>query len=228
MANSFMADLSGLAGASSITPKKTTSREGNTELNMEDFLQLMVVQLQNQTIDDTADTGEMLNQMVQMQMITALTNMTDASIMSYASSLVGKEVTIGIVNGNDIEERVLTVTGTGQSDGQQVIFCDDGNVYQLSQIMAVGRLPAVNKPEETEPDLDPGTPDVTIPETTDKTENGGTADITGGETDSTGSGDRTDDPLEGGLLDDLLKDPTAGDNSPSYEGEQGAPTDGTE
>ena len=33
-------------------------------LNFEDFLQLMVQQLQNQTMDNTADTGEMLNQMV--------------------------------------------------------------------------------------------------------------------------------------------------------------------
>ena len=155
MANGFMADI-GALGASSITPKKSTSREGNTEMKMEDFLTLMVVQLQNQTIDDTADTGEMLNQLVQMQMVTALSNMTDASIMSYASSLVGKEVTVGYVDDeNNLHEEVLKVIGTGVYDGQQVIFCEDGKMYALSQIMAVGRLADPEEPEEPGPGPQP-------------------------------------------------------------------------
>ena len=36
----------------------------DTGLQFEDFLQLMVQQLQNQTMDNTADTSEMLNQLV--------------------------------------------------------------------------------------------------------------------------------------------------------------------
>lgn len=148
MSSSFMADIGSL-GAASVTAKKSTSREGNTEMKMEDFLKLMIVQLQNQTIDDTADTGEMLNQLVQMQMVTALSNMTDASVMSYASSLVGKEVTIGYVDRDGtLHEDVLKVTGTGLYSGQQVIFCEDGNMYQLNQIMAVGRLPETDEAEE--------------------------------------------------------------------------------
>ena len=130
-----MADI-GALGAQAVTAKKSTSRPNNTEMKMEDFLKLMVVQLQSQTIDDTADTGEMLNQLVQMQMVTALSNMTDASVMSYASSLVGKEVTIGYVDkDNNFHQEVLNVIGTGVYNGQQVIFCDDGNMYQLNQIM---------------------------------------------------------------------------------------------
>ncbi len=148
MASSFMADIGSL-GTEAITAKKSTSRANNTEMKMEDFLKLMVVQLQSQTIDDTADTGEMLNQLVQMQMVTALSNMTDASVMSYASSLVGKEVTIATVDkDNNLQENVLRVIGTGLYDGQQVIFCDDGNMYQLSQIMAVGRIPQLEEDAE--------------------------------------------------------------------------------
>ena len=132
--SNYMTDISGLVSLSPQTAKNSTSRANNTELKMEDFLTLMIVQLQNQT-------------MVQMQMITAMTNMTDATLMSYAGSLVGKEVTIGIVNGNQLEERVITVIGTGVSNGEQVIFGDDGNTYALSQIMAVGRLPEIEEPE---------------------------------------------------------------------------------
>lgn len=254
MANSFMADIGSL-GATSITAKKSTSREGNTEMKMEDFLTLMVVQLQNQTIDDTADTGEMLNQLVQMQMVTALSNMTDASIMSYASSLVGKEVTIGVVNGdNELEEKVLNVIGTGLYDGQQVIFCDDGNMYQLSQIMAVGRLPEEDKPEEPEVDKEQDElekeANARIDQLVSDIRNGNiTADNAGGKTDAgsagavdavntdnnaensaeteaeTGTGSGNADPLKGGLLDGMLVNPNPADES--YTGEQGAPTDET-
>ena len=139
---SLMGDIGSFLGVGSADiVQNSTSRKGNTELNMDDFLRLMIVQLTNQTMDDTMDTSEMMNQFLQMQMITALSNMNDISIQSYANSLVGKKVTIGVVNGDVLEERELFVYGTGTYNGQQVIFCEDGNMYFLSQIMAVGVLP---------------------------------------------------------------------------------------
>lgn len=148
---SYMADISYLLGTGNgIDAVNSTSRKNNTELDMQDFLQLMIVQLQNQTMDDTMDTSEMMNQLVQMQMVTALTNVTEASVMSYASSLVGKTVTIGILNGNVLEEREIEVIGTGVAGGQQVIFGSDGQTYFLKQIMAVGKLPEIEEPDKGE------------------------------------------------------------------------------
>ena len=73
--SSYMGDISGIVGGTgNITTDKKESKKSGYDLSMQDFLTLMMVELQNQTIDDTADTGEMLNQMVQMQMVTALTN----------------------------------------------------------------------------------------------------------------------------------------------------------
>ena len=137
----LLADIGGMLGASGTTASKSTSRKNNTELNMEDFLKLMIVQLTNQTIDDAMDTSEMMNQMIQMQMITAITNMNEISTQSYANSLVGKVVTIGILSNGVLEEREIVVYGTGTYNGQQVIFGHDGKMYFLNQIMAVGRLP---------------------------------------------------------------------------------------
>ena len=99
MSSNSMADIAGLLDGTTgvYQPKNSTSRKNNTELNMEDFLQLMIVQLTNQSIDDAMDTSEMMNQMVQMQMISAITNLTASSVMGYASSLVGKVVTVGLV-----------------------------------------------------------------------------------------------------------------------------------
>ena len=157
--------------------KNSTSRKNNTaELDMTDFLQLMVVQLQNQSIDNTMDTSDMLNQMVQMQMITALANMTDASVMGYASSLVGKEVTIGDYSSGELVEKVVTITGSGVWDGEQVLFAGD-EVYKLSSVMAVGRLPS--KDGDSDGDED------------DKVDGTGGTEGTGG-TGGTGGTDGTD------------------------------------
>lgn len=176
---SILGDIGNLTGAyGSITPEHSTSRKGNTELNMEDFLKLMIVQLTSQTIDDTMDTSEMMNQMVQMQMITAITNMTEVNVQSYANSLVGQIVTVGFVQGDTLEERVVQVMGTGTFNGQQVIFASDGNMYYLNQIMAVGVLPdengkypqlqgGANDPDEEDPDpgfgVNPDNPENTTP-----------------------------------------------------------------
>lgn len=141
---SYIQDLGDLYAVSATTkqPTHSTARRANANsLDMTDFLTLMVVQLQNQTMDNTADTSDMLNQLVQMQMVNAMVNMTDASVMSYASSLVGKEVTVGNINSaGELEEEVVEIIGTGMSNGEQVVFTKDGT-YRLSSIMAVGRLP---------------------------------------------------------------------------------------
>lgn len=151
--SSYMGDLTtylstGVAGAD--TAAKVKSNSDKFDLGMEDFLTLMVTELQNQSIDQTADTSEMLNQMVMMQMVTALTNMTDASIMSYAASLVGKTVTVGSYDDKGVLQEVVgTVTGTGTMDGDQVIFVND-KYYKMNEIMAVGTLPEVQESEGTE------------------------------------------------------------------------------
>lgn len=131
-------------------------------LNFEDFLQLMVQQLQNQTMDNTADTSEMLNQLVQMSTVQMLSSVQDsmeamvnASSLNYAASLVGKTVTVGKLDeeGN-LQEVVGTVTGTGTYQGAFVIFLDNNEMYYLNDIMAVGTLPGL--PEEPEEPTDPG------------------------------------------------------------------------
>lgn len=138
----------GLAG----TKIKTTNPSaGNANLDMMDFLKLIVLQFQNQDPENAASSTDMMNQMVQMSVVQAITNITDAATMLYTSSLVGKEVTIGQYNkDNKLEEIVGVVTGTGTYNGQQVVFVNDESYY-LSDIMAIGRLPEKEEPPE-EPD----------------------------------------------------------------------------
>lgn len=185
----YMGDITNYlipAGNTSTTKRATSS--SNIELDMTDFLTLMVTELTNQSIDETADTSDMLNQMVQMQMIQAITNMTDASIMSYAASLVGKEVTVGQFDADgNLQEVVGTVQGTGTMNGQQVVFVDD-KYYYMNEIMAVGRLP--EKVEES------GEGDENKVNGTGQSENSGDKTEGTGGTESGGSEnqDKTADP----------------------------------
>lgn len=142
-----MGDLTSYLSVGSASAAATAkASKDSVSLDMTDFLSLMVAELTNQSMDDTADTSEMLNQLVQMQMIQALTNMTDASVMSYAASLVGKEVTVGQYNeSGELQEIVGVVSGTGTYGGEQVVFVGD-KYYYMNEIMAVGRLPEVAEP----------------------------------------------------------------------------------
>lgn len=161
---SYIGDLGSYMKVNGMASGVATTKSNDIGLDMTGFLTMMLAQFQNQSIDDTADTSEMLNQLVQMQMVQALVNMTDASVMSYAASLVGKEVTIGTYDAKGkLQETVGTVTATGTYGGEQVIFLGD-QCFKMSQILAVGRLPSnEEKPDapsegegnETEPPTDP-------------------------------------------------------------------------
>ena len=185
-----MRDVSSLYGThkTDLGNEVTIAKKGsNLDLDMTSFIQLMITQLTSQGIDNTMDTSEMLNQMVQMQMITSMVNMTDAVTMNYAASLVNQKVTVGKY-GEDgkLQEIYGTVTGTGTINGQQVIFLDDKEYYYLSEIMAVGKLPP--KVEET-----PGEDE---DNNTDGTDTENNTDGTNNNTDGTNTDNNTD--TEGG------------------------------
>lgn len=140
--------------------KEQALYEDKSTLSFTDMLSLMVTQFQNQTIDNQASTADMMNQLVQMSNMQAMTEMstqikelTLANVMAYSASLVGQTVTVGVWNEETkkMEEVVGKVQGTGTYNGQQVIYLDNGEGYFLSDIMAVGTLP----PKEETP-IEPG------------------------------------------------------------------------
>ena len=121
------------------------------DMTTEDFMTLIMAQFQNQDIMNPASTDDFLNQMIQMMTIQTMTNMNDISTISYAASLVGKEVTIGVPGKEGLEEIVGVVTGTGMMNGQQIIIVN-GKEYGLNQILAIGKLPENPPPDELDPD----------------------------------------------------------------------------
>ena len=96
---------------------------------------------------------------------TQVDQLTEANILNYSASLVGKGVTVGVYNEETkkYDEVYGIVTASGTYNGQQVIFIGD-DCYTLNSIMAVGKLPEQKpdpvdpdkKPDETDPDKEPG------------------------------------------------------------------------
>ena len=148
--NDYTADLGALsrAAASNSLQYGATKKGGSTSLDMTDFLQLIVAQFQNQDPENAASSTDMLNQLVQMATVQAISTITDATTLMYSSSLVGKTVTVGEYKDGKLQEIVGTVTGTGTYNGESIIFVD-GVAYSLNSIMAVGKLP--EKPVDPKP-----------------------------------------------------------------------------
>ena len=135
----------------------TTDETGNPyDLTMSDFYKLLATQIQYQDADNPMDTSEMVNQLVQNQMSKAITQMSTAvsdlttvNLLNYASSMMGKEVTVakvdkdGYYTGEEIKGVVSRV-----SLGTVPAVVIDGEEYSLVQIMGVGTIPDKPDPEE--------------------------------------------------------------------------------
>ena len=99
MANDYMGDLATIMKVP-ITNKvadKSTNKKAGSDLDMTDFLTLMVAGFKNQDMENPASTSDMMNQLVQMSVVTAINNIntliSESTVMTYAASLVGKTVT---------------------------------------------------------------------------------------------------------------------------------------
>ncbi|MCM1023355.1 MAG: hypothetical protein NC395_04775 [Prevotella sp.] len=68
--------------------------ETNSYMSFDSYLKLLVAQMQNQDFNNPMDDSEVLAQMAQYSMLEGIKNMTQQSSISYATSLVGKVVTV--------------------------------------------------------------------------------------------------------------------------------------
>lgn len=188
-----MADLSIndriMSSLKSLTTNKTASTELQSEidLQMTDWMTLLVAQLQNQTMDNQVDTNEMMGQLAQYAQIQAIQDMVSMqedlysmSYSSYAASLIGKEVTAAaietVTNSTGVTEELVTtkgvVTGVTLFEGEPYVYVGDKQ-FALSQIMIVGNVEEKTAEEET-PEVEgtEGTEGVTGSEGTGEAGNG--------------------------------------------------------
>lgn len=73
---------------------KESEDKSSSYLDFDSYLQLLVAQMSNQDFNNPMSDSEVLAQMAQYSMLEGIKNMTQQSSVSYASSLVGKVVTV--------------------------------------------------------------------------------------------------------------------------------------
>ncbi len=120
---------------------ESTRSTGSNGLSVDDFYALLATQIKYQDADNPMDTSEMMGQMVQTQMIDAITQMSNINTTTYASSMVGQTVTVAEVDeyGNYTGQDITGVV-SGTILGQNPTIRVEGKDYLLSQIVAVGTV----------------------------------------------------------------------------------------
>ncbi len=110
------------------------------ELTMTDFYQLMAAEMRYQDPDNPMDTSELMAQLVQSKMITAMAQMTSTSMITYATSMLGKEVRVAEVDelGRGTGKYTKgTITGVSLAGDTPTVYIGDKE-YKMTQIMSVG------------------------------------------------------------------------------------------
>ncbi len=139
-------------------------------LTMDDFYELLAAQLKYQDADNPMDSSEMMDQMVQMEMmdatnsmVAAIQELTFSNLTSYATSLMGQEVTIAEVD-PETGEYIGSIKGVveGVSLGSYPTVVVNGKQYSVTQVMGVGTVPELEG--ETDSEEGTGDTDTVVPE----------------------------------------------------------------
>lgn len=118
----------------------TDSVSGGTQqtLTQNDFLQLLVTQMENQDPLQPQSDTEMASQMAQFTSLTQTSAMSSSLSQMQANSLIGSTVAIQLPNSNSTTSGVVqsVLLGAESSDGTPQVMVN-GTAYDLSQVLSV-------------------------------------------------------------------------------------------
>lgn len=117
----------------------------NGNLNMQDFLNLLVAQMTNQDAMNPMDNTEFIAQMAQFSSLQAMTDLTEMAVQGQATSLIGKNVIVADYNskGELVVEEGIVQRVTIHS-GETKLYVNDKE-YSYSNVM---EIKAAEKQEE--------------------------------------------------------------------------------
>jgi flagellar basal-body rod modification protein FlgD len=110
------------AAAASAGSAATTPENPNSILGQNDFLKLMVAQLQAQNPLEPGNSNEFVNELAQLTQVEQTTNLANASELSGAVQLIGRTVTYNSASGASASGTVESV----QSDASGTTVTVEG------------------------------------------------------------------------------------------------------
>jgi flagellar basal-body rod modification protein FlgD len=130
------------------------------QLTQNDFLQLLVAQMENQDPLQPQSDTQMAAQMAQFTSLSQTTAMSSSLSMIQANSLIGSTVTVQQPNSNSTASGVVqsVLLGSQSSDGTPQIVIN-GTAYDISQVLSV--TPTTTTPNQTSTSSSPSTPSST-------------------------------------------------------------------
>ena len=110
----------------------------NQTLTQNDFLQLLVAQMENQDPLQPQSDTEMASQMAQFTSLSQTSSMSSSLSMMQANSLIGSTVTLQIPNSQSTTSGVVQSVklGSESSDGTPQVVVN-GTSYDLSSVLGV-------------------------------------------------------------------------------------------
>lgn len=135
--------MSGIQGLNSTNGNQTVNTPfadpSSNQVSVDDFLQLMIAQLQNQDFTNPVDDTQYVTQLAQFATMQQMQELAYYSKSNYVMSLVGKDVTVASLS---LGGAVNSVTGPVEKvslNNNEFSIYVKGKPYTLSQIMSVDK-----------------------------------------------------------------------------------------
>jgi flagellar basal-body rod modification protein FlgD len=126
---------------SNVTSGSSSGSSSRGQMNVDDFIQMMVTQLQNQDPLEPADNNQLLSQMSQIgqlqssqQLQTSLQSMVIQNNIASAGNMIGKEVSGFDEYGEEADGQVTAVR---VEQGQIMLELDNGKRMNIENVTSV-------------------------------------------------------------------------------------------
>ena len=129
--------VTGVNYSAATTTSGTTKSKTNNELGKDDFLQLLVTQLQHQDPLAPMEDKEFISQMAQFTSLEQMKNMNNAVQITQATSYIGKQVTWADSQGT---EQTGIVTAIRIVNSEPKVMIGEESI-ELKKIMSVTDAP---------------------------------------------------------------------------------------
>ena len=119
------------------TTERKVNQRGSSELGKDEFLKLLVTQLQNQDPLNPQDDTQFISQLAQFSALEQMTNMSSTMSNTSAYSLVGKEVIVQTTDSAGTYKEVRGTVDCVEMKNGKAMLVVDGNSYDLDDLVQV-------------------------------------------------------------------------------------------